>query len=606
MKSTVTILVVDVVLACGVAATADFTPINDASSGSEVDLWEALDLVARDPGGSFSWTSTAYLNSGADGRRVDDSSDQVWMDVGTASHAGYVVSVSMSALFWGGMANPSDTLGQELVFDDSAYDGTVEISTAPPVDDFGDAGTFEPGGFGIFLFGDGSSSRPTAWSLQTLNTPFGDGELDRVTTVNVTGMDIYFWDGADYSLYKEDAPPNSYILCFDPGSDHDYQDMIVYIEGAVPQSPCDDDLDCDDGYTCTLDSCGPTGVCEYEYVPAGTVCRPSAGVCDVEEVCPGDAPSCPVDLKLTDECRASEGVCDPAEFCDGASNDCPVDVKSTDECRASEGVCDPAEFCDGASNDCPIDFKSTDECRASGGVCDPAEFCDGVSDNCPVDLKSTDECRASEGVCDPAEFCDGVSDNCPVDLKSTDECRASEGVCDPAEFCDGVNDDCPVDLKSTDECRASTGVCDPAEFCDGASSDCPADEYSPEGTACPDDGDECTNDVCDGIGVDCTHPNHGMCGACCLPDKTCLFDVLSGTCQGQDGTFLGSGSVCLGDSDGDGYDDQCDECPGVNDDLFPECQEAIPTVSWWGLLVLALLLMVVGKLRFGVGRSETA
>lgn len=148
---------------------------------------------------------------------------------------------------------------------------------------------------------------------------------------------------------------------------------------------------------------------------------------------------------------------------------------------------------------------------------------------------------------------------------------------------------------------------------------------APGGTPCPDDGDECTTDTCDGSGV-CQHPVSGSCGACCLVNKDCVGDILPDTCVGLGGTHAGAGTACLGDSDGDGVDDLCDNCPGVDDFVYgvrvccvsgaqcdsdaecgpgQSCQTActcpgtIPTVSHWGLLVLALLLMVVAKVGFG-------
>jgi hypothetical protein len=102
-----------------------------------------------------------------------------------------------------------------------------------------------------------------------------------------------------------------------------------------------------------------SGVCTgaYELQPSGTVCRPSAGVCDLPD------------------------------SCDGISNDCPDDVKSTAVCRASAGVCDVAESCNGVDNDCPTDaFKdSSVVCRAAANVCDAAEYCPGDDPNCPSD-----------------------------------------------------------------------------------------------------------------------------------------------------------------------------------------------------------------------------
>lgn len=50
-------------------------------------------------------------------------------------------------------------------------------------------------------------------------------------------------------------------------------------------------------------------------------------------------------------------------------------------------------------------------------------------------------------------------------------------------------------------------------------------------------------------------------GACCTPEGVCL-SISESVCLGIDGEYFGNGSECLGDSDGDGYDDRCYE-PGT-------------------------------------------
>jgi len=59
------------------------------------------------------------------------------------------------------------------------------------------------------------------------------------------------------------------------------------------------------------------------------------------------------------------------------------------------------------------------------------------------------------------------------------------------------------------------------------------------------------------------------------------------------------------DSDGDGVSDCADQCPGVDDaDFAPECGGAIPTVSAWGLVAMALLLLTGIKINFGRRQSK--
>src|SRR5439155_10317428 len=53
-----------------------------------------------------------------------------------------------------------------------------------------------------------------------------------------------------------------------------------------------------------------------------------------------------------------------------------------------------------------------------------------------------------------------------------------------------------------------------AATCTGTSTTCPSNPFKPIGTACPDDGDPCTTDSCDGTNTSCQHPP-GNAGAVC-------------------------------------------------------------------------------------------
>ncbi len=296
---------------------------------------------------------------------------------------------------------------------------------------------------------------------------------------------------------------------------------------------------CDGGPCCNPDC---------TYAAGGTVCRASAGSCDVAETCSGQSGACPPDAFLAGgtQCRAANGACDVPESCSGQSPNCPVDgyAAAGTSCRASTGVCDPAEVCTGMGPACPADVLSGagTVCRGSAGVCDVAENCTGSSGACPADgfAASSVECRASAGVCDVAENCTGTGAACPANgfVAAGQICRPSQGDCDVAEACSGSGADCPANgFQSGNVCRASTGPCDPQETCPGDAANCPSDSTI---TTCA-NGDGCCN----------------------------------------------TAAGCNGDNDND--------CPPT----------AIPTVSEWGLAILALLLLVAGKLYFG-RRDEIA
>jgi len=90
--------------------------------------------------------------------------------------------------------------------------------------------------------------------------------------------------------------------------------------------------------------------------------------------------------------------------------------------------------------------------------------------------------------------------------------------------------------------------------------------------------------------------SQGLPGACCSAANGCQDGVIPDICVAGGGTSSGSNSLCLGDPDGDGVDEVCDECPGVDDAIFaPGCAGAIPAASSWGLVALALALLCLAK-----------
>jgi len=69
------------------------------------------------------------------------------------------------------------------------------------------------------------------------------------------------------------------------------------------------------------------------------------------------------------------------------------------------------------------------------------------------------------------------------------------------------------------------------------------------------DGTICLGDA-DGDGVDDACGSAIVRGACCSPDGLCAVMTPIG-CETSGGLYLGNGTVCLGDNDGDGFDDAC-------------------------------------------------
>ncbi len=186
-------------------------------------------------------------------------------------------------------------------------------------------------------------------------------------------------------------------------------------------------------------------------------------------------------------------------------------------------------------------------------------------------------------------------------------------------------------------CDPNAGACTITSACDCAAI---GGTYGGDGTDCtgadtdgdtlPDSCDPCPTDAmndADGDGfccatgedeccADATKQTGGVCG-CGIADTDsdgdgvadCVDECPADACKtvvGQCGCGAGIADTanCTtnveDDADGDGVSDCVDLCAGVDDAVFgPECAGQIPTVSEWGLVVLALLLLVAGKVYFG-------
>jgi hypothetical protein len=343
--------------------------------------------------------------------------------------------------------------------------------------------------------------------------------------------------------------------------------------------PCDVQETCD----------GSSGACPADVlVAAGTVCRVAAGLCDVAETCTGTSPVCPTDIVAPPNtvCRAAAGLCDVAEVCNGTTTACPPDtvIAAGTLCRPAAGVCDVDEVCTGTSGVCPADafVPAGTLCRPSAGVCDVDDFCSGTSGACP-DVKSSAVCRPSTAPCDAAEYCDGVNDTCPPDVLAPAGavCRPAAGPCDVVETCDGTSTTCPPDaIQSAGAafvCRPVAGACDVPETCDGSGPGCPPDTFVAAGVEC-----RAVAGVCD-VAESCTGT-----GPACPPDA---FQPSTVTCRPSAGACdvpencSGSSAACPADAKSTavcrpaaGVCDAAERCDGVNDACPPDALAPAGTV----------------------------
>lgn len=85
--------------------------------------------------------------------------------------------------------------------------------------------------------------------------------------------------------------------------------------------------------------CCDTLTCRFK--AAGTLCRVTAGDCDVEETCDGQSVDCPKDMVKNKGrwCRAAANECDEIEYCNGTSPQCPPDKFKPNGTQCNFGIC---------------------------------------------------------------------------------------------------------------------------------------------------------------------------------------------------------------------------------------------------------------------------
>jgi hypothetical protein len=240
-------------------------------------------------------------------------------------------------------------------------------------------------------------------------------------------------------------------------------------------------IDCNDGNICTYDSCDPVTGCVYQN---NTVPCNDGNACTFGDVCSDGACSYEGSLTCDDNNVCTDDSCNPESGCVFAPNagDCDDGNACTDGDHCQGGKCvflEPTDCSDGL-------ICTNDACNPLTGcyynpidqVCNDGNDC--TTDSCDVETGCTYASVPDETLCGPEPSCDVLV------WHQANACVS--GVC----ITGGISD-CDDGNQCTDD------VCDPALGC-----------ASPitNGASC-DDGDECTGpdicgeDVCGGADI-CT------------------------------------------------------------------------------------------------------
>ncbi len=310
---------------------------------------------------------------------------------------------------------------------------------------------------------------------------------------------------------------------------------------------CESAADCDDGNDCTIDACD-AGQCSHTPQSPGTSCEADGDLCTVDQC--DEAGLCVTVDNVS--CADPIDECDGGELCNPGTGLCELQPDAADGTPCSgngESDCSGADTClSGACED--NDLGAGAGCLDDGNACTD-DVCDGLG-ACTHPFNTAP--------CDDGLFCNGpdtcsggtcsvhAGDPCAEGSECADNCNETDNDCfgDEGAACSDDGNEC------TDDVCDGSGACTHPDATDGTSctgngvGDCSEadtclagtcqDNDLKAGTGCPDDGNECTDDVCDGLGA-CTHPNATDGTSCtgngvgeCTEADTCL----AGTCEDND------------------------------------------------------------------------
>lgn len=427
----------------------------------------------------LAWAATGGLNVARAGATATALADGRVLVAGGIGAAGPLASTEVRELDGGFRLGPA-----------MAWPRARHTATLLPSGDVllaggdGDAGTSAE----VFLAASGAlrvvqgPAQPRAGHTATL---LGGGEVLVAGGLRATGGEVYEPDAGRFrfagcqvrvrELHVAAAIDGGVLLAFgkgDAGVALAHSERFVPTAGLPQGAACIYGCQCGSGYCAdgvccnracngACESCAPvTGQCGPS--TPGTVCRPSLGLCDREEVCDGVAPGCPADVvgPVGVVCRSATGPCDVVETCTGSSRICPPDIRlpAGAVCRAPVAECDAPELCDGDGGACAADRveRAGTVCRPAAAGCDAPERCSGSSAFCPPDavLAAGSVCRPAAGVCDVSEVCEGDL-VCPPD-----HFAAAGAVCGGEYACSGEGPSCRTACLESSECASGA-------FCDG-------------------------------------------------------------------------------------------------------------------------------------------
>jgi hypothetical protein len=303
---------------------------------------------------------------------------------------------------------------------------------------------------------------------------------------------------------------------------------------------------CDDGNSCTVDTCDSALGCRHASVPDGFLCE-DGNACTVGDTCISGLCISGNPRNCNDSNVCTADSCDPATGCVNApvanGTTCEDGNLCTDGDNCQAGSCAPG----GPKNCNDTNTCTTDVCSAltgclnapvpNGTPCDDTNPCTTV-DQCSLGICAGGGTRL---VCNDANVC---TDDACVDFVG---CTSTPNTapCDDANACtDGdvcasgaCTPGAPVVCDDGNVC--TDDACDPATGCTATANTAPCED----GNACT-DGDVCSDGACDpGPPTSCNDSNSCTTDSC-DPALGCQHANLQNGANCSDGNACNVGETC--------------------------------------------------------------
>ncbi len=309
-------------------------------------------------------------------------------------------------------------------------------------------------------------------------------------------------------------------------------------------------ITCSDGNSCTTDSCDPAKGCQFVAI-AG--CK--GGVCLNDDACSAAGQVCDIAAHVCVDCTTTKG-CGAGTLCNAGTCVAFTGCASDKDCKTTNQVCDTVAK---ACVDClgSVDCATGLTCAAHKCVaqtkCVSSKDCGAVCDKANgvcVDCLGDSDCKT-------AQFC-GADKICHADLCSASACSpqgffacvangsgfAAPVLCDDGSVCTTDSCDTIAGCQFVPEADGTTCGGD-GSLC-GALSSCQAGKCLAIQSAGCDDGNVCTNDVCDPK-AGCIHTPQA--GGKCTANKDgspCTTGIVACLASGACGESSAPGWTCCG------------------------------------------------------------